>query len=419
MLTGLSFWAPYLVGSLLLLAAVLKALDLAQHPVSNASFLSTRWFQLAVIEWELFLGIALLLQPTARAMRLVALAMFFAFAAFSLSRAVLGELDCGCFGGMRIHPAISAGISLAALALLAVWKPAPKPANSRALAVLGTFLICAGPVGAYAGVYEPPRAEASTAGAETATFVLTPELLVGRSFADQLRHVSAPEDLSRGEWILLLHRPDCKICQQAIPHYVSLAEELEAASQSDSSVEAPAMSAAPGMNARVALLGETSASQANSRSSRLVHGTLSGDKEWIFASPLEIVLQDGVVMAARDGQSIQQALAAKLEENLAGAVLSSFGSPFPDYRRAREQVLARSFGCGPLALIAVMESLGIPVDAVRRSELLHHTSDSGLTMAQLNDLVQAQGLHTLAVSITKYDSQGKDCGVTPQGRSQY
>jgi hypothetical protein len=57
--------------------------------------------------------------------------------------------------------------------------------------------------------------------------VLEPTLWEGKRFP-LLRHIDIGRRLASGTWILLIHRNECEICRQLIPHYVQLAHDLAA-----------------------------------------------------------------------------------------------------------------------------------------------------------------------------------------------
>ena len=82
--------------------------------------------------------------------------MLTALAALSVTSALRGQSDCGCFGQLKVHPGITAAINLVALGLLVVFRPAVRWAENRGtvaavvvLAVVagGLAWVASGPVG--------------------------------------------------------------------------------------------------------------------------------------------------------------------------------------------------------------------------------------------------------------------------------
>ena len=68
------------LGSLLLLAAGLKGYQLATEPIFETGLLDSRWFLIAVVEFELFFGLWLLSGVFPKPAWVAAVACFAAFA---------------------------------------------------------------------------------------------------------------------------------------------------------------------------------------------------------------------------------------------------------------------------------------------------------------------------------------------------
>src|SRR5437667_10683941 len=90
--------ASKIVGGLLLTAAALKLHGLRVGAVSSLGILAAPEFQVAVVEFEIFLGIWLLSGKGAIGAWLTALGTFATFAAVSAYQGSIGQATCGCFG---------------------------------------------------------------------------------------------------------------------------------------------------------------------------------------------------------------------------------------------------------------------------------------------------------------------------------
>jgi hypothetical protein len=117
------------LGALLLVAAGLKLFALSGAGTSTAAVPELGWFaqpwvQLLVAEWELLLGAWLLSGVYARASWLAALVTFGAFALVSGYFGWVGVASCGCLGAVQTNPWWMFGVDVAAVALLAVSRPA-------------------------------------------------------------------------------------------------------------------------------------------------------------------------------------------------------------------------------------------------------------------------------------------------------
>jgi hypothetical protein len=111
------------VGLLLLAAAGLKAYGLSADPVARMGIFSVPEFQLAVIQFEVFLGLWLLwgIQPLGS--WAVALVTFAGFAGVSLYQVSVGQSSCGCFGRLAVSPWYALGLDVIVLAGLVVGRP--------------------------------------------------------------------------------------------------------------------------------------------------------------------------------------------------------------------------------------------------------------------------------------------------------
>jgi hypothetical protein len=107
-----------IVGSVLLLAACLKAKELlvgvAPHPI---------WFTAAVIQIELLCGVALLLRVLLRYARWGTLILFASFSAYALRQLVSGETSCSCFGDIQVLPLCTFVFDVFVLLALFLWTP--------------------------------------------------------------------------------------------------------------------------------------------------------------------------------------------------------------------------------------------------------------------------------------------------------
>jgi hypothetical protein len=133
-------WAPYdavrvALGLLLLVAAALKGYQLATEPTlprisglpsiaaGLTALMDSRWFLVAVVEFELFFGLWLLFGLYPRQTRAAAIGCFALFAAVSLFKALSGAASCGCFGKFAINPWYTFALDCGVLFVLVVWRP--------------------------------------------------------------------------------------------------------------------------------------------------------------------------------------------------------------------------------------------------------------------------------------------------------
>ncbi len=275
----------WIVGLLLVTAALLKGLDLTLHPASvlvdNYS-----WFLLPVlVGGELSLGLAAIAPLFWNRLRVLAILLFASFAGYSLWLALHGAASCGCFGPLDIHPwwtFFLDSIVLAGLVAEYFWvgRDEKKTPTSPTSATTGLSLvsILLMPLGITAALtwQTAPRLASSHYGFQTVgdLVILEPETWIGQKFP-LAKYINV--DVSQGSWVLLLHRHDCPKCQDAVPKYEQLA--ISDPSFQVAIIEVPPYGSLP---------------EAGYRECRV--GKLSEDRYWFVQTPVEIELENGVVV---------------------------------------------------------------------------------------------------------------------------
>jgi len=78
---------------------------------------------------------------------------------------------------------------------------------------------------------------------------------------------------------------------------------------------------------------------------------------------------------------------------------SSATSPRLDYERTTYNRMHSETACGPLSLLAALDSMGVKVTAEERDKILQASGAIGTSVLQLKELAEEQGLHTLGVEI--------------------
>lgn len=111
------------VGSLLLAAAALKAYGLGADPVGRMGVFSMPEVQLAIIEFEIFLGVWLWYGVGAIASWAIALATFAIFTCVTLYLGLVGQSSCGCFGRLSPSPWFAFGVDVVIAIALVLFRP--------------------------------------------------------------------------------------------------------------------------------------------------------------------------------------------------------------------------------------------------------------------------------------------------------
>ena len=155
---------------------------------------------------EIYAGTALAFGAFGFGLVRVLLAAFSAFLAWNLYQVATGSATCGCFGDLRVPPWLAACLDLSILIfLVAVCR--------RGEQVAKVSLLRTGQV---------------------AVVSLAVTVLIS-TVADTRRAVRggngdvALESYLRGDWIIILHRPGCRKCEEVIDNYRHLALDLSEA----------------------------------------------------------------------------------------------------------------------------------------------------------------------------------------------
>ena len=291
------------LGMLLLIAAVLKGLQLLTEPVANSDIWSYRPFLILTVELELALSIWLLSGLFKKAAWLAALVCFSFFSIITLYKAVTGAASCGCFGSVEVNPWITLfAIDLPALLTLSIFRPKPVlpprilirirlrhrpvkalirqlikplPSAPRFAMTACLALVILGATTPILALNEPPRITSSYE-------VLEPETWIGKELPI-LKNIDIAETLKKGTWLILLYHYDCPDCGWAIPMYEQMAREL--AGNEDflriALIAVPPYGRGPvSMNCSCTL------------------GKLDESKEWFVTTPATALLRDGQVTSA-------------------------------------------------------------------------------------------------------------------------
>jgi len=233
-----------ILGMILLTAAGLKGYQLATEPVPDTGILDSRWFLIAVVEFELLFGLWLLANLRPRWTRRAAVLCFGLFAAVSLYKALSGTASCGCFGRVAVNPWYTFTLDTVAVLALLRWRPAGMASSmlvpSRAFALRSTAVTLAWlsvglPAAVAMGTYQPAvLAEDGVVMGDGNLVILEPEEWTGKRFPllpfiedspGKLKPGERPlrERLAEGNWIVVLYHHDCPKCQESMPEYEKLA----------------------------------------------------------------------------------------------------------------------------------------------------------------------------------------------------
>jgi hypothetical protein len=281
----------WVAGFLLVVAAVLKAVELFTEPAAALVNPHGRSFLPVEIGIEFGIGLLVLSGFYWCTLRWFALLLFTTFAGYSIYLALTGAASCGCFGALHVNPWWTFTLdSLIVLGLLTSASVARRSVDKKresseawlfmrfppyrhavailmGVAVITTVLLFR---------YQRQRTVLAK-GLLTSVgdlVILEPQKWIGQKLPIAQ---SLDIDLSKGEWVVLLHRHDCPVCQKAIPQY----EQFALAGTTVALIEVPPF-------------GDPA-----HRESACHYGRLKDGDEWFVQTPVEIRLQDGIVTEVR------------------------------------------------------------------------------------------------------------------------
>jgi hypothetical protein len=128
-----------LAGMVLLIAAILKADQLAKDPFANGSTFLSESESIAGVFVELSLGALLLSGIVPQISRWAGIGCFSLFFLISVIRAVSGEVSCACFGFVTVSPWLTAILDLGLLILL--FKAGNPRTPNHPLLRIGTAIV--------------------------------------------------------------------------------------------------------------------------------------------------------------------------------------------------------------------------------------------------------------------------------------
>jgi hypothetical protein len=284
-----------IVATIILIAAVLKAHQLATTPSLGDGLLHARWFNIFVVEFELFFGVWLVLGMLPKLTWLATVGCFSVFTLVSFYEAILGEKSCGCFGNVTVNPWVTMVFDLLVIALLVYVRPSGMKNtetlkcflnrySSRLMFCAGIFLLSGGATYNWIAQTNHERLEHVGQVLESNVVQLDPKSWIGKEFP--LRdYVIDGQELMQGTWTILLVRSGCGHCAEAKAqlikntgqnqHYVAFLDVVSEVLQ-------------PDVNENV-------------KNFRLM-----SDIVWAVETPLVIVLCDGIVKDVQTQEQMNQ-----------------------------------------------------------------------------------------------------------------
>jgi uncharacterized membrane protein YphA (DoxX/SURF4 family) len=275
----------FMVATILLIAAGLKAHQLATTPLLSEGLLHNRWFNIFVVEFELFFGIWLIFGLLPKLTWLVTIGLFSIFSVVSFYKAISGEISCGCWGNVTVNPWITMTSDLMITGLLMIFLPKKHffhkkmfrreltglRQKSKIVAVVGIWSVITVPIMlAILSVRFVTLTEELHLSGNEKSVLLEPSKWVGKEFPllQFLEGTDIDKILTNNQNVVLF-RFDCEECKQVI-------EKIQDKNRY-------VFIAIPSEKNNIALF------------SLPEYSTLSDKYEWWVETPVVFVLENGIV----------------------------------------------------------------------------------------------------------------------------
>ena len=231
----------FAVALILLVAAILKAYQLATTPSLGEGFLHARWFNIFVVEFELFFGIWLFFGMLPKATWLVTTGLFATFLLVTFYEAVRGAESCNCFGNFSLNPWITMVFDLSVIGILVLFRPTgmifrwrkilweltPNFHYRKIIFVVLTWLVIAIPT-CYAMI-AVNKIDIDELGTEFVgldgkkVLLLTPEKWIGKEFPllPYIEKSDIIDGLKNGQWTVILFSHNCEKCKKTLSEFIT------------------------------------------------------------------------------------------------------------------------------------------------------------------------------------------------------
>jgi hypothetical protein len=320
----------------------------------------------------------------------LSVALFLVLLVISFDKGAAGQQSCGCFGPLEVHPWYAFTFDLGVIVVLLTVHPLGWQSSSYryprknwvCLAVLNFVIVTV--LGLVVTDRENPNrsTDINSDIFFSSSEPLQPTDWVGKIFPLK-EYLDFGPDLSRGRWAVMFFKDNCALCRQGVPQFLGLAYQQvnQTGTTRYTLVEVPDEAHSVG----------TILSPSNTF---CVRGRLTASHEWRMELPAYILLEDGrVTFATHEHSLLSKALSGAEDYSAADHTFL-----FPPYREIRRKMFLREIACGPLALLAICEQLGVQVSQTDINAILEEAGQNGIEMLRLKELARKHGLHALGVS---------------------
>jgi thiol-disulfide isomerase/thioredoxin len=281
-------------GLVLIVAAVLKIHQLLIEPIISKGFWESWKFFLIQIPLELGLGIWLVSGLFRKAAWMLAVLAFGLFILVTLDKGLHHAESCGCFGRVKVNPWITfSAIDIPIFLCLVIFRPRglkllppPWPSARHFFGVAIPTFITFGIIMPVLIFNKPPDKTDKYEAIQPAEWISQAH---NHQKWSMLRHIDIADSLRSNIVIVVFYSNECDTCHKAIPLYDKMARDM--AGNEDSLrfafIEVPPY---------------TSKQNLVPTDSPALRGKLDSSKKWYMQTPVVVVLKDGLVGRAWEGE---------------------------------------------------------------------------------------------------------------------
>ncbi|MDR2440533.1 MAG: hypothetical protein LBE12_14320 [Planctomycetaceae bacterium] len=276
----------FIVALVLLVAAALKGYDLSIRPILGDGIFHWRWFNIFVVEFEIFFGLWLIFGFLPKLTRWAAIGCFSVFALVSFYNALSGASSCGCMGEfVTINPWImtlfDCGVVILLLRFCSCTNSVRKIDRFLLVNFIVSWLAIALPLSWGMITYKPAllNTDGNIVG-DSSAVILYPQDWIGKRLP-LLEYIDAPKDISVGKWTLIFYGADCAKCEK---YFVKLKKQNNFQNNSGSNIVCLEIAGLPDNALRHRFDDGT-----------WYWGNLKSVKKWFVETPTLLTIEDGNV----------------------------------------------------------------------------------------------------------------------------
>jgi thiol-disulfide isomerase/thioredoxin len=281
-------------GLVLIVAAVLKIHQLLTEPIISKGFWESWLFFVFQIPLELGLGIWLVSGLFRKAAWMIAVLAFGMFILVTLQKGLAGAESCGCFGRVKVNPWITFSVIDIPLFLgLVIFRPKglkllppPWPSARHFFGVAIPTFIAFGIIMPVLVFHKPPDKTDKYEVVRPAEWISEAR---NHKEWSMFKYIDIADSLRSKIVIVVFYSNECETCHKAIPLYDQMSRDMTG---NEDSMRFAFIEVPPYASKQSLVPAD----------SPVLRGKLDSSKKWYMQTPVVVVLKDGLVGKAWEGE---------------------------------------------------------------------------------------------------------------------